>query len=209
MHRIIVQQSCSGCHSATKTARKYLPPAKRCAASNLGFFIRSLFSFYHPLTTKPCPTPASLCRGHDTCACLAQGAVFIGGYPERHASRGSLRLTHRLTALACPEAKKARSLAGLFLCFCPVSSAHGQSLPQAPPLLPGWRPRPRGFFYTINSEKTNAHVLLQNQTRVCGIVRCTACSAFLTECGNLCPRKRFFADRIWGGIFQSREKGKA
>lgn len=53
------------------------------------------------------------------------------------------------------------------------------------------------------------HTLLQNQTRVCGIVRCTACSAFLTECGNLCPRKRFFADRIWGGIFQSREKGKA
>ena len=121
--------------------------------------------------------------------------------------------THTNRCLSCLfSARKSFALPhppGAFLCFCPVSSAHGQSLPQAPPLLPGWQPRPRGFFYTINSEKTNAHVLLQNQTRVCGIVRCTACSAFLTECGNLCPRKRFFADRIWGGIFQSREKGKA
>ena len=39
-----------------------------------------------------------------------------------------MRLTHRLTALACPEAKKSRSLAGLFLCFYPISSAHGQSI---------------------------------------------------------------------------------
>ena len=55
-------------------------------------------------------------------------AVFIGGYPEGHASRGSLRQIHRLAALACPEAKKTRSLAGLFLCFYPISSAHGQSI---------------------------------------------------------------------------------
>ncbi len=160
MHRIIVQQSCSGCHSATKTARKYLPPAKRCAASNLGFFIRSLFSFYHPLTTKPCPTPASLCRGHDTCACLAQGAVFIGGYPERHASRGSLRLTHRLTALACPEAKKARSLAGLFLCFCPVSSARSQTFPSSASFAGMTAPPPpRGFFSYGKSRKGEGFIV--------------------------------------------------
>ena len=41
-----------GCHSATKTARKYLPPRKAMRRLKRGFFIRSLFSFYHPLTTN-------------------------------------------------------------------------------------------------------------------------------------------------------------
>lgn len=99
--------------------------------------------------------------------------------------------THTNRCLSCLfSARKSFALPrppGAFLCFCPVSSAHGQSLPQAPPLLPGWRPRPRGFFYTINSEKTNAHVLLQNQTRVCGIVRCTACSAFFDRARQPVP----------------------
>ena len=34
-----------GCHSATKTARKYLPPAKQCAASNGGFLYVPCFLF--------------------------------------------------------------------------------------------------------------------------------------------------------------------
>ena len=46
---------------------------------------------------------------------------------------------------------------------------------------------PGAFFYTTNLGKTNAHVLLQNQTRVCGIVRCTACSAFFDRARQPVP----------------------
>lgn len=99
------------------------PPAKQCAASNGGFLYVPCFLFIIR-SQQTIDQPPLFFAG----AMIPVLASLGGCFYRRLASRGSLRLTHRLTALACPEAKKARPLAGLFLCFYPISSAHGQSI---------------------------------------------------------------------------------